>query len=140
MKKVKIITIILAIILVTLVAFTGVYVKTQNRMENKVKDYDVGRELKGGRVIEIKVSEGNSEDEGKKEAPKPEDLTLENYEIVKNTVEARLEELGAEDYTISLNKENGIIRIELAEDENTDTYAYYLTASGKVEIKKKIQK
>ena len=38
MKKVKITTIILAIILVTLVAFGGVYIKTQNRMEDKVKE------------------------------------------------------------------------------------------------------
>ena len=43
MKKVKITTIILAIILVTLVAFGGIYIKTQNRMENKVKDYSFGR-------------------------------------------------------------------------------------------------
>ena len=35
MKKVKITTIILAIILVSLVAFGGVYMKTQNRMEDK---------------------------------------------------------------------------------------------------------
>ena len=58
MKKVKIITIVLAIILVTLVAFGGVYIKTQNRMENKVKDYDFARDLKGGRVVELKVATG----------------------------------------------------------------------------------
>ena len=45
MKKIKITTIILAIILVTLVAFGGVYIKTQNRMENKVKDYDFARKI-----------------------------------------------------------------------------------------------
>ena len=46
MKKVKITTIILAIILIVLVAFGGVYIKTQNRMEDKVKEYSLGRELK----------------------------------------------------------------------------------------------
>lgn len=45
MRKVKITTIILAIILVTMVAFAGVYIKTQNRMENKVKSYELGREI-----------------------------------------------------------------------------------------------
>ena len=132
MKKTKITTIILAIILVTLVAFGGVYLKTQNRMENKVKEYSLGRELKGGRVIELKVATGNEESK-----PNPEDLTLENYEIVKKTIEKRLNNLGTQDYTISLNNEDGTIRIELAEDNNTDTYVYYLTATGKTEIKEK---
>ena len=62
MKKVKIITIILAIILISIVAFGGVYIKTQNRMENKVKDYEFGRELEGERVIELKASDGTSDE------------------------------------------------------------------------------
>ena len=37
MKKVKILTIILAIILISAIAFLGVYSQVQNRMENKVK-------------------------------------------------------------------------------------------------------
>jgi len=131
MRRIKITTIILAIILVTLVAFAGVYIKTQNRMENKVKEYSLGRELKGGRVVEVNVASG---DENK---PNPEDLTVENYEIVKNTIEKRLNNFGAQDYTISLNKENGTVRVELAEDANTDMYVYLLTADAKVQIKEK---
>lgn len=126
MKKVKIITIILAIILITLVAFGGVYLQTQNRMENKVKDYLLGREIKGGRVVELSVVQ--EEDANK---------TIENYETVKKTLENRLNSLNAEDYIIRLNREDGTIRIEMSEDENTDTYAYYLTTSGKVEMKEK---
>ncbi|MBQ2836308.1 MAG: hypothetical protein IJE68_05705 [Clostridia bacterium] len=123
MKKVKITTIILAIILVTLVAFAGVYIKTQNRMENKVKDYSFGRELKGERIVELKVANQKSES-----------AKLENYEIVKKTLEKRLNNLKTPDYTISLNKEDGTIIVELPEDNNTDTYVYYLTASGKVQV------
>lgn len=134
MKKVKITTIILAIILIVLVAFGGVYIKTQNRMEDKVKEYSFGRELKGERVIELKVSDGSTEG---KTAPASEDLTIENYETVKKTIEKRLNSLKAQDYTISLNKENGVIRVELPEDDQTDDFAYYLIASGKVEIKEK---
>ena len=134
MKNVKIITIVLAIILVTLVAFGGVYLQTQNRMENKVKDYTFGREIAGARVFELKIVDGEGEEETK---PNPEDLTIENYETVKKTIEERLDNLGAQDYVISLNRDDGTIRVELAEDENTDTYAYFLTASGKVEIKEK---
>ena len=126
MKKVKIITIILAIILVTLVAFGGIYIKTQNRMENKVKEYSLGRELSGGRVIELKVVEKDGVE-----------VDSEYYEIVKKTIEKRLENMKAEDYAISLNKQDGTIIVELAENDNTDTYIYYLTASGKVRIKEK---
>ena len=132
MKKVKITTIILAIILVSLVAFGGVYIKTQNRMEDKVKEYSFGRELDGERLIELKIAEVSEEGES---IINPEDLTVENYETVKNTIEKRLKSLGAEDYTISLNKENGTIRVELPEDEKTDDLAYYLIASGKVQLK-----
>lgn len=134
MKKVKIITIILAIVLVSLVAFGGVYIQTQNRMEDKVKEYSLGRELNGERVVEIKVTDGSKEGKTK---PSDEELTVENYETVKKTVENRLKDLGAQDYTISLDKENGTIRVELPENSNTDTYVYYLTASGKVEMKEK---
>ena len=134
MKKVKITTIILAIILIVLVAFGGVYIKTQNRMEDKVKEYSLGRELKGERLIELKVSDGSTEG---KTAPAEEDLTVENYETVKKTIEKRLKSLKAQDYTISLNKEDGVIRVELPEDDQTDDFAYYLIASGKVEIKEK---
>ena len=137
MKKVKIITIILAIILISIVAFGGVYIKTQNRMENKVKDYEFGRELEGERVIELKASDGNTEENTDENTTNSENLTVENYEIVKSTIEKRLKSLGAEDYTISLNKEDGTIRVELPEDDKTDDYAYYLVASGKVQLKEK---
>ncbi len=145
MKKVKITTIILAIILISLVAFGGVYIRTQNRMEDKVKEYSFGRELDGERVIELKVSDGtsdttsdkNTDESTEKTTVNPEDLTVENYEIVKNTIEKRLKSLGAQDYTISLNKEDGTIRVELPENDNTDDLAYYLVASGKVQLKEK---
>ena len=127
MKKIKIITIVLAIILVTLVAFVGVYMQKQNRMENKVKDYQLSRELDRGRVIEIKPVEDT--EEGK--------LTVKNYQVIKNTLEKRLKNLGATDYVISLNTADGTIRIELPEDDNTDLYAYYITAQGQVQIREK---
>ena len=148
MKNVKIITIILAIILVTLVAFGGVYIKTQNRMENKVKDYELGRELKGGRVVELQVvteetnhdhdGDGVSDHEAEETNDiKTENLTVENYEIVKRTIETRLKNFGAQDYTISLNREDGTIIVELPENVDTNTYAYLLTAPAKVQIAEK---
>lgn len=133
MKKIKITTIILAIILITLVAFGGVYIKTQNRMENKVKGYQFGRDIAGGRVVYLKLTSGDEETTKNNE----EDLTIENYEITKKTVETRLKNLGVEDYTISLNKEDGTIIVELPENDYTDNNVYYLIASGKVKINEK---
>ena len=159
MKKVKILTIVLAIILVTLIAFGGIYVQTQNRMENKVKDYELGRELKSQRVIELKIKETstdnskeNSSDEttdseNTEETEKSEEtastknestenkLTEKDYENTKKIMEKRLQALGAQDYTISLDKENGTVRVELAENDNVDMYIYYLYASQKITIK-----
>ena len=129
MKKVKIATIILAIVLIALVAFGGVYIKTQNRMENKVKDYDFGRELKGGRVVELTVV--------KEEGTNTENLTPEKYEIVKKTIIERLKNFGAQDYNIALNQENGTIIVELPENTNTDGYVYLLTAPTKIQMKEK---
>ena len=159
MKKVKILTIVLAIILVTLIAFGGIYLPTQNRMENKVKDYELGRELKSQRVIELKIKETstdnskeNSSDEttdseNTEETEKSEEttstenkltenkLTEKDYENAKKIMENRLQALGAQDYTISLDKENGTVRVELAENDNVDMYIYYLYASQKITIK-----
>ena len=159
MKKVKILTIVLAIILITLIAFGGIYVQTQNRMENKVKDYELGRELKSQRVIELKIKETstdnskeNSSDEttdseNTEETEKSEEtastknestenkLTEKDYENAKKIMEKRLQALGAQDYTILLDKENGTVRVELAENDNVDMYIYYLYASQKITIK-----
>ena len=152
MKKVKITTIILAIILVTLIAFAGIYTKTQNRMENKVKGYTLSKELDGKRIIDIKVkSEDTSSDTSTSETEgtdtstekqttqesNSDKLTVENYKIVKQTIEKRLKKLKAQDYNVSLNEENGTIRVELPENDETDTLAYYLTANSEVVIKDK---
>ena len=128
MRKVKILTIALAIILLTLVAFGGIYIQTQNRMENKVKGYDLGREINSQRVAELKVKTSDNEEEISQEDK------LKNYETVKKTIENRLDNLGATDYTISLNKNDGTIRVELPENDYTDMYIYYLTADSTIQI------
>lgn len=139
MKKIKTITIILAIILISLIALAGIYMQTQNRMENKVKDYQLSKEIGARRVIELKVVDSTSKDSdgNSKKDQDASILTEENYETVKNTIEKRLKNLKAQDYVISLNKENGTIIVELPENDNTDLYAYYLTAENSVEITEK---
>ena len=56
MKKIKIITIILTIIAITMIAFFGVYTQVQNRMENQLKENLYAMDLKGSRNIRLKVN------------------------------------------------------------------------------------
>lgn len=141
MRRVKILTITLAIVLIAMVAFGGVYIQTLNRMENKVKKYEFGRELDSQRVVELKVSDTTSSEEtttdgeeNKEENTETKELTVDDYIQAKNTFEKRLKNLKAEDYTISLNKENGVVRIELPENDMTDSYVYYLTVNQETKI------
>ena len=160
MKKVKIITIILAIVLITMVAFWGIYVPVQNRMENKVKDYAYAMDLKGDRTVKLSISTETTtviKDADGKEVEDADDLTdeqltekgykkeeiannsdevktVENYMKTKNVIEKRLKKVGVDNYTIKVDDKTGDIIIELPENDNTDTVISNLTTVGKFEI------
>ena len=61
--------------------------------------------------------------------------TLEKCKTVKKTIENRLKALGSQDYTISLNEQDGTIRVELPEDDSVDSYAYFLYATLNIDVK-----
>ena len=160
MKKVKISTIILLIILITMVAFFGIYVNVQNRMENKVEDYSYAMDLSGARVVRLKVdtstntivkdADGNEVEDAssltdeeitekgyvKEEVPvnKSEDLKLENYEKSKKIVEERLQKANISNYIVKLDNNSGDIIVELTEDDATDAAVSMLESSGSFEI------
>ena len=160
MKKIKIITIILAIVLVTMVAFFGVYVPIQNRMEDKVKGYSYTMDLKGVRNIRLKVdksnktvikdSEGNEVEDSedltdeeiaekgytKEETPynAQEVLNKENYQETKKVIEKRLEELKADDYNVRVDENTGDILIEIPQNDSTDSIVSNIATVGKFEI------
>ena len=160
MKKIKILTLVLAIILVTMVAFVGIYVPVQNRMDNKVKDYSYMMDLKGGRNIILEVDEGNKttikDSEGKevtdsdnlsdeelaekgyvKEEKKynnEEVLNSDNYKKSKEILQKRLKELKIEEYDIKLDEENGNIVLNIPENDDTDSVISELSPAGKFEI------
>ena len=160
MKKIKLLTITLIIVLVTMVAFFGVYVQKQNRMEDKVRDYSYSMDLKGARNVTLKVSQENkitikdsngdevadSEDltdeeiaqngYTKEEIPynSEETLTVENYKKSKEILEKRLKAMDVQNYTIKLNEQTGDIILELTEDENTDSIISNIGTTGKFEI------
>ena len=155
MKKLQLVTKILVVVLITAVAFVGIYVQKQNRMENIVKDYDMGMDLAGGRVVELKVSDekkeitkdkdGNIVEEADKEEggdytteEKPvnadEVKTSENYNKSKEIIEKRLEKLGINEYSIKLDEESGKMIIQIPEDDDTDHTVSNFSEVGKFEI------
>lgn len=160
MKKIKILTLVLAIVLVTMVAFIGIYVPVQNRMEEKVKGYSYMMDLKGGRNIILSVDEGKKttikDSEGKEvndadnlsdeelsekgyvkeETPynNEEVLTVDNYKKSKEILLKRLKELKIEEYNIKLDEESGNIVLDIPENDDTDSVVSELTPTGKFEI------
>lgn len=107
MKKIKKLTLVLTIVLICLVSFAGIYIQKQNRMENIVKDYKLGMNLSGYREVRLTLTDG-------------QELTKEKVAQTKKILEARLEEMGAEDYTLRTNEGTGEIVLELEENTNTD--------------------
>ena len=160
MKKIKILTIILLIIAISMIGFGGIYIQKQNRMENQVKDYDLAMEMEGSRHVKyvlntettttIKDAEGKEvEDTGeltddqlaekgyvKEEVPNNSDeaKTIENYKKSKKIIEKRLERIGVENYIIKLDETNGDIIIELPENNGTDSVVSNVNNTGKFEI------
>lgn len=160
MKKIKILTITLAIIAVTMIAFWGIYTPVQNRMENQVKDYDLAMDLKGSRNIRLKVNtetettikdaEGNKVEDSanltdeeiaekgyskEEKANNSEEVkTIENYKASQKVIEKRLQKLGVNNYIIKVEEQTGDIVIELPENEETDHIVSNLSTVGKFEI------
>ena len=158
MKKIKILTITLVIIAITMIAFFGIYTQVQNRMENQIKDYTDAMDLKGSRNIRLTVSTGNTtvvkDAEGKvieeeltdeqiaekgytkEEVPdnKEEIKNVENYKASKTVIEKRLKKLGVDNYHIKLDEQTGDIVIEFTENDQTDSIISNIKTAGKFEI------
>ena len=149
-SKIKVITMILVIVLISLVGFIGVYTHVQNRMENQVKDYDFSMDIKGARNIVLKLSAEdesseteNAETDGEESTEnetstekvnKPEKLTKENYELSKQIIEERLKAAGVPEYRVRLNEETGDISLEMPENGATDEILSSLVAVSNFEI------
>lgn len=121
MKKIKKLTLILTIILITLVSFAGIYIQKQNRMENIVKDYDLGMNLSGYREVRLTTTDGQQ-------------LTKEKVAQTKKILKARLEELGAKDYILRANEGTGEIVLEIEENSNTDRIVSNIYQVGEFKI------
>ena len=158
-KKLKLSTEILAIFVICLVSFVGIYTKNTNKMENKVKNYELSKDLKGYRELVFKVSdatevldssgkvvgntdnytdstiESNSYKKSENKINDDADLTEENYEKAKTIIEKRLKSLKVQDYNLSLNKENGDIYLQIPENSETDHTVSNILQVANFEIK-----
>jgi len=151
MKKIKLTTLILIIILISLISFGGLYLKTDYKFQNVLPEYKLGRNLSESRIIEIipsqevnkviKDAEGNivaeaGENTVTEEVPvnSQELLNKENFVKTKEIVIKRLEQMGVTDYNISLNEENGKIILKLENSETTDVMSTFSSQKGKFEI------
>ena len=152
-KKLKALTLILVIILITILSFLGVYNITKIHGDNLVKDYTVGMELKGKKILRLKVddtvnqvtydSEGNvveeQDDEGQytvvdEPVNAPEVLNKENYKQSMKIIEDRLSSMDAEEYKIRFNEENGTIELEMINNDLTDYIIETLRHKGEFTI------
>lgn len=152
----KISTIVI-ILLLSLISFVGIYVKDKNTMKNVIPEYKLGTDLYGARNILIKVddstttkkydSDGNlvkdssAGDENNENITKveekvnPDELrTADNYEAVKNIIEARLKYMKVEDYLLRFDESTGDISLEVSENSSTDYIAQYTITKGEFKI------
>ncbi len=146
-EKLKVILVILAIILISLASFGGIYIQKMKFVENIIPEYKLGMDLEGGRIIGLevdtskntviydkdgKVVEKEGEGTTKKEIPvNPQDtLTVENYKKSKEIIEKRLKAMNVSDYTIRQDEKNGKLYVQLPENADTDLIAQYMSIKG----------
>ena len=152
-NKVKLITEILAIVVIVLISFVGVYMQDYNKMINKVKEFTYSKDLDGYREVVLEVSniddtetneestennedaEASEDGESNSQEKETEKSYYEEYKEAKKIIEKRLKLLGVQDYNISQNGDNGSIYLQIPENENTDHVLSNLLQIGNFEIK-----
>jgi len=160
-NKIKLVTKILAIVVIVLVCFVGVYKQDYNKMINQVKDYKYSKDLDGYREVVLEVSseetnendtntentenaenvestDENSNDNEKNDENNSDSTDNNHYEEYiesKKLIENRLKLLGVQDYTISQNTDNGSIYLQIPENGDTDHVLSNLLQKGIFEIK-----
>ena len=150
-QKLKIALIILLIVLISIVSFAGLFIQDKNSVKNLVKDYQLGMDLKGSRVISIipdasvntvyydkdgKEVESEVEGGSKKELPvnSEEVLTRENYLASKKIIEDRLAAYGVSEYLVRVDENTGKITLQIPEDAKTDLAVQYTYTKGYLTI------
>lgn len=153
----KKVLIFLSIVLISMISFVGIYVKDANKTKNIIPEYLTGADLKGYRVLKLKVDDSTKEiikdAEGKviesateeeikekgytkttEPVNNPELLTKENYLTSRRIIEKRLNDLKISDYKVRQNMDDGSILVELNENMSTDNVISNILTKGKFEM------
>ena len=159
-KIITITTIILAIIIISIASFGGIYKLKEYKVVNVVPDYLLSMEFKNSRVANFIISDEVSEtkiyDKDGKEVTEEqegieyteengyktveikvnsqESLNASNYKLSKKIIEKRLKDIKAEQYTIKLDESNGNIQLEIPENDDTDEILAVLAQKGVFEL------
>lgn len=159
-KIITITTIILAIIIISIASFGGIYKLKEYKVVNVVPDYLLSMEFNNSRVANFSVSnevaetkiydkDGNeitekqdgieyTEENGYKivetKVNNEESLNDSNYKLSKKIIEKRLKDIKAEQYTIKLDESNGNIQLEIPENDDTDEILAVLAQKGVFEL------
>lgn len=158
-KILKVVCMILAIIIIIMISFVGIYVKDNGRMVNLLKENTKGMEFgvesefilsvseavnteyydKDGNLVQEKDVDKDAK-EGtytKKEVPvnAEEAKTESNYKLVKEIMEDRLNDLGVAEYRITLDQKNGDILIKTSETEELGQVLYAVFGQGEFFLK-----
>ena len=126
-SKLKITVKILAILIIILISFFGIYKQDLNKMKNVIKSYNFINDLVGYRELVFKIQNSDSNNE--------ENINKENLDKTKAILENRLKSFGVEDYTIGIDYNDGSVYLKIPEDSNTDHTIGNLFQVGKFEIK-----
>ena len=155
-KTLKIIFFIIAILLITLISFVGIYKYDKGSMKNIMPDYELGKEFKGSRLITLKVntstktdetttgektsdenSEENSEEntEAKEtQVNAPEILNVENYNKAKEIMEKRINDANFSEYDIRVSQEDGTIILDMPDSQKIDDVLQFIMSKGDFQI------
>ncbi len=159
-KIITIATIILAVIIISVASFGGIYKLKEYKVVNVVPDYLLGMEFKNSRIANFVVSkevaetkiydkDGNEVTEKQEGVEYTEEngyttvetkinsddvLNTSNYKLAKKIFEKRLKDNKAEQYIIKLDETNGNIELEIPENDNANELLSILTQKGVFEL------
>ena len=142
-NKLKLLFYILIIVLISIIAFVGVYTSKTQFRDNALPKYSLSSEFTGKRITYLQVDNSTSDvikdKDGKIVDSIPEDankddyttekvpvnseevLNSDNYRKMKEILDNRLEQFGTEYYLVKVNDQTGDIVIELEDNNDTDT-------------------
>lgn len=161
-KRLTIIILILLVIVISLISFVGIYTKNLNTYSNNLKNYDLGMEFEGKRLIKFAVDtseeqvtydadgnviENHTHEEGETEEEahegettemvkvnKEEVLTKENYQKSKNVLENRILKTGIGQYNFRVDENTGTIWLETEDIDYLEQMLGLLITKGEFEL------